>query len=263
MENEGVDWYSKYELRQFISIATRWKIDAVFQDRTIDNPYSIFKHDVDVARINFEKFKKQLTKRLSNISNWKAIEIEVKHEFIPYIDHYLNWYEIHKDELEKFKPHCPYEHLSEIIKSTKELIFRNFPEDTIDGDDIEPTTVSPIKVDIENCFGFMRGDDMRKHKVILNKDDYDNLTKWLFSYFNNNLTKPEIENPIKKVNTTKGNVVYTFIVLFDLIHPTSTRPNSLFELIKACFFEFRDDDILNMKKQKAPQYYKETIKYNQ
>jgi len=112
---------------------------------------------------------------------------------------------------------------------------------------------------IEDTFKFMQFDDDRKHEVILNETDYGNLIEWVLFYFENNFKLPEIKNPIKIINTSKGNVIYTFKLIFKELHPSKTRPDSLFELIKLCFYEYRDDNINNFKKQKEPQYYNDTI----
>jgi hypothetical protein len=37
-------------------------------------------------------------------------------------------------------------------------------------------------------------------------------------------------------------------------------PDSLFELVKACFYEYRSDSVANLKKTKEPQYYSDLNK---
>lgn len=119
--------------------------------------------------------------------------------------------------------------------------------------------ISNVSNDIESAFSFMQQNDPRKHKRIISDDDFDSLMKWITYYFENNFTIPEIDNPIKVINTNKGNVVYTFIKIFKELHPTKTRPDSLFELIKLCFYDYRNDNISNYKKQKEPQFYSQLI----
>lgn len=119
--------------------------------------------------------------------------------------------------------------------------------------------ISTVSNDIESAFSFMKQNDPRKHKRIISDDDFDSLMKWITYYFENNFTIPEIDNPIKVINTNKGYVVYTFIKIFKELHPTKTRPDSLFELIKLCFYDYRNDNISNYKKQKEPQFYSELI----
>jgi hypothetical protein len=128
MEKEIEIWYSEYELRQFIYMAFRWKIEGVYNNRTENRPFSEFTHFVENARDNFELFRTQLNKKLTKTENWKAIEIDLKHRFLPMIDGYLNWYEQNKAELVKFEPYCPYTIMLSIIESTKAEILKYFPQ---------------------------------------------------------------------------------------------------------------------------------------
>nr|NQU93079.1 hypothetical protein [Bacteroidota bacterium] len=116
-----------------------------------------------------------------------------------------------------------------------------------------------MRIKIETAFAFTQKNDPRKHGLILNETDFKKLIDWVNSYFENDFTIPKIEHPIIKVNTGKGNVIYTFMRLFKEIHPAKTRPDTLFELIKLCFVEYREDKISNLKKQKEPQYYDDLI----
>lgn len=118
---------------------------------------------------------------------------------------------------------------------------------------------SSYRKDIIKAFEFMLEKDPRKHKVILDESDYNKLINWVTYYFDNNFSLPNTD-PITKVNTSKGNVIFTFLKVFRELHPNKTKPNSLFELIKICFKEYRNDNIDNYKKQKEPQYYKHLIK---
>ncbi len=116
-----------------------------------------------------------------------------------------------------------------------------------------------IRQKVENAFSFMQSVDIRKHQLILNEADFNDLINWVTYYFENNFVLPKIIQPIQEVNTNKGNVIYTFLRFFKIIHPAQTRPESLFKLIKACFYEYKDDKIDNLKKQKKPQYYNDLI----
>ena len=69
MNNEIEVWYSEYELRQFIDMATRWSIDAINKNSTKERPYSIFTDDIKVARTNFDLLADQLNKKLMSIQN--------------------------------------------------------------------------------------------------------------------------------------------------------------------------------------------------
>lgn len=124
------------------------------------------------------------------------------------------------------------------------------------------TELTPMNLKIGKAFGFMKGNDPRKHEKILNETDFNNLIEWITYFFENSFEVPKISEPIKKVNTSKGNVIYTFMSFYKSEHPEKTRPDSLFELIKACFKEYRNDELDNLKKTKKPQYYDALINEN-
>jgi hypothetical protein len=127
---------------------------------------------------------------------------------------------------------------------------------SVDGLNCRQNENSYIKLEIENAFSFMQKTDPRSHKQILNETDFSSLVNWITYYFENDFKIPQIEQPILKINTSKGNVVFAFTSFFKQIHPVKIRPESLFYLIKACFYQYRDDNIENMKKVKEPQYFK-------
>jgi len=133
-------------------------------------------------------------------------------------------------------------------------------KDNIDAS--ETTKELSMREKVENAFSFMQRTDPRKHKLILNENDFNNLVGWVTYYFENEFKLPEIKQPIQKVNTNKGNVIYTFMNFFKQEHPAKTRPESLFILMRTCFYEYRDDEITNLKKQKEPQYYNDLIRNN-
>ena len=149
-------------------------------------------------------------------------------------------------------------HLFNRLEGVK-LLFQNVKDLPPQQKQESEPQISNVSNDIESAFSFMQQNDPRKHKRIISDDDFDSLMKWITYYFENNFTIPEIDNPIKVINTNKGNVVYTFIKIFKELHPTKTRPDSLFELIKLCFYDYRNDNISNYKKQKEPQFYSELI----
>lgn len=102
----------------------------------------------------------------------------------------------------------------------------------------------------------------RKNKgQILSEQDYEKLVDAVSYFFENDYKLPEIKEPIKTVNTTKQNIVYSFIELYGKLKKAGQkRPNSLFELIKLLFEPYKNDDISNMRKTKKPTYYHELIK---
>jgi hypothetical protein len=124
-----------------------------------------------------------------------------------------------------------------------------------------PKGMPEIKEKLEEAFKFMLETDPRTHRQILSASDYKELIDWITFYFTKNFSLPQISMPIKSVNTAKGNVIYTFILFFKTTYPGHRRPDSLFELIKACFQPYSNDKIENLKKTKRPQYYESLNKY--
>jgi hypothetical protein len=135
-------------------------------------------------------------------------------------------------------------------------------EDEKKGNKTEVLSQGTMRDKVKNAFKWMTGNDPRKHKLILDENDFEKLIDWITYYFDNKFSLPEIDQPIKKVNTAKGNVVYTFMKFFKDEFPSYTRPVSLFELISCCFYEYRKDKIENLKKTKEPQFYSELINKN-
>lgn len=111
------------------------------------------------------------------------------------------------------------------------------------------------KKTVEEHFRFMLKNDPRKHKPILSSDDHDKLVNWVTAYFENELEVPEITHPIKNCNTAHGNVVHTFRILFKEIHPFSTYPESLWELIRSCFHRLKKHEDKALSKWKASEDY--------
>jgi hypothetical protein len=128
MEKEIEIWYSEYELRNFIHMALRWKIEGIYKSRTAQKPFSVFTYMIENARENFDKFCTQLNRKLTGTNNWKAIEIDLKYRFLPMINQYLEWYNINQIEFKKFEPYCPYTLMQSIVESTKDEILKYFPE---------------------------------------------------------------------------------------------------------------------------------------
>jgi len=176
MENEIEVWYSEYELRQFIHIATRWSIDKVYKNRTKEQPFTIFTESIKNARVNFELFAKQLNKKLTKNEHWKAIQIDLEDKFLRMLNYYINWYYENLTEIKKFDPYNPYELMLSIIESTKKEILKYFP------------VTIPI---IHNDF------DIQKIKTEIEKQESVNAK---LNYWHNILIK-YIDEPILKMNT--------------------------------------------------------------
>lgn len=118
---------------------------------------------------------------------------------------------------------------------------------------------STIQLRVENAFGFMQKNDPRMHKLILNETDFYRLIEWITHYYENGFSIPEITKPIQTVNTAKGNIVFAFKDFYKQEHPTKSYPDTLFKLIRACFYQYREDDIKNLKKSKKPQYFDDLL----
>jgi len=123
-----------------------------------------------------------------------------------------------------------------------------------------PTQELTTHQKIEMALRYMNGNDLRSHKQILSEAEFENLVAWVRKYFDDNLSVPKIMNPIRRVNTIQGNVVTTFKYLYKEIYPAGKFPDSIFILIKACFYEYREDNIENLKKTSEPKYYQEQIR---
>ena len=119
----------------------------------------------------------------------------------------------------------------------------------------EESTTDQTRRTVEKYFNFTLGNDPRKHKQILSAEDHAKLIEWVIYYFDNHLTVPEIKAPIREINTSKGNTVHTFRLLFKELHPIGNYPVSLWELIKAIFHAYREDNPETIRKTKEPQYY--------
>jgi hypothetical protein len=130
--NEIETWYLEYELRQVISLATRWKIEGILEGikKAPHRPYGIFTLFVENCKENFEKFSTQLKRKLETIppQNWKVVEIDLKQKFILGINQYIEWYEENKEKIAEFGQYNPYEMILNIVESTKDLIVNYFPE---------------------------------------------------------------------------------------------------------------------------------------
>ena len=116
-----------------------------------------------------------------------------------------------------------------------------------------------VKEKVEQFFSFMTKQDNRKHKQIMSEIDLKNLVDWVTYFFENDFKIQKGITPIKNINTNKGNIIFSFIDLFDQLHPGKTRPDTLFTLIKKSIHKCSNDKIENFKKSKKPQYYDDLV----
>lgn len=122
--------------------------------------------------------------------------------------------------------------------------------------------LQPIRQRIEGFFEFLTGHNGRDNPHILSELDFKKLVDWVTFYFENDFTPPIITQPIYRKNTTRGIIIHAFKEFFKIEFPGYQFPDSLFELIKACFYELRDDNIENLKKTKEPRNYRNLQTYN-
>lgn len=115
---------------------------------------------------------------------------------------------------------------------------------------------------VEGFFEFLTGWDGRNKPRILSESDFKKLVDWVAFYCENDFTPPIITQPIYHLNTTKGIIIHAFKKFFKIEFPGYQFPDSLFKLIKACFYELRNDNIENLKKTKEPVNYRKLQKYN-
>lgn len=146
--------------------------------------------------------------------------------------------------------------LLEMLKSKLEIQTVEPHSHAIANPDKKPDKLREL---ISQSFEWMLEKDLRQKQVIITKSEFEKLVSWVNFYFKNNFIIPEISNPIKKHYTNKGNIVYAFKELFDGLHPSKPRPDSLYNLIKGCFYEHRDDKISNYQKLKEPANYKAQV----
>ncbi|MCL2561582.1 MAG: hypothetical protein FWE10_04600 [Rikenellaceae bacterium] len=119
---------------------------------------------------------------------------------------------------------------------------------------------NPLKTRIERYFAFMKERDARQNAHILSEKDFDRLIEWITYYFEHDLNVPNVQVPIQHVHTSKGNIYGAFREFFRFERPRMSLPNSLFELIKVCFYPYRDDIIDNMRKTKKPADFERLFK---
>lgn len=140
----------------------------------------------------------------------------------------------------------------ESLRIENELILNNELKinDTINLDNsstVQITTKeSEIRLKVKEHFNFYREQCPRKHKQILNDEDFDKLINWTVFYFENSFKIPEIDTPIKIVNTNKTFVQLSFKYLFKELH-TSKYPESLFEFYRLAFKKYEDDKRSNFE----------------
>lgn len=131
--------------------------------------------------------------------------------------------------------------------------YRQFLKDLIANNHVDSSLNNRIK----KYYSFLKSYDLRKNKIILNEKDYDKLLNWLYFFYSNNFSIPEINEPIQQVNTGKTNLIYSLKDFFKKEYPTSPYPESLSVLFSKMFYQFRDYETDTFLKTSKPKYYDE------
>ncbi|WP_165732379.1 hypothetical protein [Polaribacter sp. 20A6] len=149
---------------------------------------------------------------------------------------------------------------TEAIRASRVNDINELDEDSIDLPQ-QDTDDSSVRAKVSKAFRFTLSKDFRKDKQILSQQDYDKLVSWVTEYYEEDFTLPKITEPIKQVNTSKGNVFQVFKDLFLELCPEKykSKPDSFYNLIKACFYQYRNDEISNISKSKRPTNYEEVV----
>lgn len=172
-----------------------------------------FKDPFTIIRLNEKKRKKDLTLRKSKLEYLKLESIRARDaESLKEIDY------------------------SELSNSNKSCSDRN----------------SDTYLKVSQAFKFTLSEDPRKKKQILSQQDFDYLVCKVTEYFESDLTLPEINHPIKQVNTSRGNIVQTFIDIFTELVPekSNSKPPNYWVLIQKCFNQYGGVGSSNISKSK-------------
>lgn len=119
-----------------------------------------------------------------------------------------------------------------------------------------------LRQKIEKHFEFFSGQCPRKHKTILNDEDFKKLIDWTVSYYSNDFQSPQISQPISTINTNKTYVQLAFRYLFNELYPGTTFPPSLFDFYRAAFLPYSADRSENFLRVKHNDEVKDLMKIN-
>jgi hypothetical protein len=118
----------EYNLRQFISIATRWSLTGIYSTQNQNRPFGMMDYYVVNARKFFEEFRNQLRIEFDNPQNGKGFEIDIKHRFLVGIGNYKDWYSSRKNEIEElFGKSNLYSMMLGVMESTEMEFTKYYP----------------------------------------------------------------------------------------------------------------------------------------
>ena len=119
----------------------------------------------------------------------------------------------------------------------------------------------PTRQRVKDFFEFLTSWDGYNNPHMLSEPDFQRLVGWVTFYFENDFAIPKVERPIYGNDyRNKRLIIYAFKVFFKN-ETGQPFPDSLFELIKACFNIMRNDDIENMRKAGKVDAYRKLQKY--
>jgi hypothetical protein len=116
---------------------------------------------------------------------------------------------------------------------------------------------------VKKHFNFFSKDCPRKGKQILKDTDFDKLINWTIYYYENDLKIPDINDPIKVINTNMTYVILAFRYLFKEIYPLRTFPNSLFEFFTKAFKPYSEYKKSNFDKAKNDNEVRKLMKIDE
>lgn len=125
-------------------------------------------------------------------------------------------------------------HNIELLRKQHKILFHNI---------YNCTDEHKIDIDskIEKHLDFLQKNCPRKHKKILDENDFKTLISCVKYYYNNDYKIPEIHNPIRIVNTNKTSIQISFKLLYKEIYPSSPYPKNLFDLYVKIFSKYKTD----------------------
>ena len=124
---------------------------------------------------------------------------------------------------------------------------------------------SKIEETVKDVFKFTEKKNPDNNKIILSKENYNNLVKWTTLYYVNELDSekdsklPLIDSPLKMPNIGVTYIRYAFLELNDELNPKGRRPDSFHMFVASCFTNKVKFTRKLITGTGLPQYYKKLI----
>ncbi|MCT4664946.1 MAG: hypothetical protein N4A45_06900 [Flavobacteriales bacterium] len=227
-----IDVVNKIEIERCVDYAL---IDIINYIENKTNNFETSKVNIALKEMEvFEEieFKEIVKPQLIEYYNFKKWKIPFK--VVRVMDDPVEIIEFH-EMLNKISPFCmdSFYEVKNLLKSK----LKSHDDNKI----IKEQNEGELSLKIQKHFGFFNMKCPRKHKQILNDNDFEKLINWTISYYENDCIVPKITEPIKVVNTNKTYVQLAFRYLFKVLHNNRTYPNSLFEFYKKTFAPYSED----------------------